>query len=207
MSSSLIAQNTTSEKQLVEQEKKIRIVKAKTKEKKVVTNYNLANTIYKNKKYNEAKLFYKISKELSKNKKEKHKTLHNLGNVYMKEKQYDKAVKTYKEALRNNPKDEETRYNLALAKELLKKNPPKPKPKNKDNKKQNKEDKDNPKNNKDNKNKDKKEEPKQDKKPQGANKQRIDNLLDAVAKDEKRVQEKINANKKRAKIVETDKDW
>ena len=39
----------------------------------------------------------------------------------MKKKEYENAVEAYKQALRNNPNDEETRYNLALAKELLKK--------------------------------------------------------------------------------------
>ena len=43
----------------------------------------------------------------------------------MKEKNYTKAVETYKNALRNNPADEETRYNFALAKKMLKDNPPK----------------------------------------------------------------------------------
>ena len=59
----------------------------------------------------------------------------------MKRKEYEKAVEGYKEALRNNPTDEETRYNLALAKELLKKEQDEQKDdKNEDNK-DNKEDK------------------------------------------------------------------
>ena len=55
---------------------------------------------------------------------EKHKAYHNLGNTFMNDKKYQEAVESYKEALRNNPKDDETRYNLALAKDLLEKNPP-----------------------------------------------------------------------------------
>tara|TARA_B110000003_G_C16578770_1_gene507210 strand:- start:911 stop:1399 length:489 start_codon:yes stop_codon:yes gene_type:complete len=39
----------------------------------------------------------------------------------MKKKQYDKALKSYKSALRNNPSDNETRYNYALAKSLIEK--------------------------------------------------------------------------------------
>jgi hypothetical protein len=42
-----------------------------------------------------------------------------MGNVFMKKKEYKKAVEAYKNALRNNPSDDETRYNYALAKELL----------------------------------------------------------------------------------------
>ncbi|HAV54019.1 MAG TPA: hypothetical protein DCX41_03680, partial [Aequorivita sp.] len=46
------------------------------------------------------------------------------GNTYMNEKKYTEAVEAYKNALRNNPNDDETRYNLALAKDMLEKNPP-----------------------------------------------------------------------------------
>ena len=47
---------------------------------------------------------------------EKHSAFHNLGNSYMKKKDYAQAVEAYKNALRNNSEDDETRYNYALAK-------------------------------------------------------------------------------------------
>ena len=62
--------------------------------------------------------FFRTQK-FSENKTEKHAALHNMGNVYMKKKEYEKAVESYKNALRNNPSDNETRYNYALAKSLL----------------------------------------------------------------------------------------
>lgn len=83
--------------------------------------YNLGNAYYSNETYNEAFGRYKEAGEVAQSKEEKHMAYHNMGNVFMKRKDYAKAVEAYKEALRNNPKDEETRYNLALAKELLKK--------------------------------------------------------------------------------------
>lgn len=83
--------------------------------------YNLGNAYYSNETYNEAFGRYKEAGEAAQSKEEKHMAYHNMGNVFMKRKDYAKAVEAYKEALRNNPKDEETRYNLALAKELLKK--------------------------------------------------------------------------------------
>ncbi|MCK5442965.1 MAG: tetratricopeptide repeat protein, partial [Maribacter sp.] len=83
--------------------------------------YNLGNAYYDQETYSEAFGRFKQAGELSPEKPNKHKAYHNMGNVFMKQKQYEKAVEAYKEALRNNPKDEETRYNLALAKELLKK--------------------------------------------------------------------------------------
>lgn len=83
--------------------------------------YNMGNAYYKEDSMGEAFLRYKQASEVAQTKPEKHKTYHNMGNVFMKNKEYEKAVEAYKEALRNNPSDEETRYNLALAKELLKK--------------------------------------------------------------------------------------
>ena len=67
---------------------------------------------------------YQQAAGVAQSKAEKHKAFHNLGNTFMNAKQYQPAVEAYKNALRNNPTDEETRYNLALAKEMLEKNPP-----------------------------------------------------------------------------------
>ena len=81
--------------------------------------FNLGNTQYKAKAFDEAaQQFYRTHK-FSENKTDKHAALHNMGNVYMKQKEYQKAVESYKSALRNNPSDNETRYNYALAKSLL----------------------------------------------------------------------------------------
>ena len=125
--------------------------------------YNLGNAYYNNETYNEAFSRFKEAGETAVSKKEKHKAYHNMGNVFMKRKDYAKAVEAYKEALRNDPKDEETRYNLALAKEMLKKEEDN-KDKNDENKdkedQQDKKDKDENKegDNKDDKNQDKKDE-------------------------------------------------
>ena len=83
--------------------------------------YNLGNAYYNKETFSEAFGSFKQAGELATDKEDKHKAYHNMGNVFMKQKEYEKAVEAYKEALRNNPKDEETRYNLALAKEILKK--------------------------------------------------------------------------------------
>tara|TARA_B100001741_G_scaffold313001_1_gene317780 strand:+ start:339 stop:1124 length:786 start_codon:yes stop_codon:yes gene_type:complete len=83
--------------------------------------YNLGNAQYNSSAYDEAVQQFFRTQKFSKNKLDKHSAFHNMGNVYMKKKEYDKAVESYKSALRNNPSDDETRYNYALAKSLLKK--------------------------------------------------------------------------------------
>ncbi len=122
--------------------------------------YNLGNAYYENETYNEAFGRFKEAGEASTSKADKHKAYHNMGNVFMKRKDYAKAVEAYKEALRNDPTDEETRYNLALAKELLKKE--------QDENKQDQDDKDKDKDQDENKDQDKKDEgDNEDKKDEG----------------------------------------
>lgn len=81
--------------------------------------YNLG-TAYYNKEMNEVAMKrFRQAAEVATEKNEKQKAFHNLGNTYMNEKSYKEAVEAYKNALRNDPTDDETRYNLALAKKML----------------------------------------------------------------------------------------
>ena len=89
-----------------------------------IGKYNLGNAYYNEAKNDEAMRRFSQASAISETKPEKHKAFHNLGNTFMNAKKYQEAVEAYKNALRNNPTDEETRYNLALAKEMLEKNPP-----------------------------------------------------------------------------------
>ena len=83
--------------------------------------YNLGNSQYNSLAYDEAIQQFFRTQKFSEDKSEKHSAFHNMGNVYMKKKQYDKALESYKSALRNNPSDDQTRYNYALAKSLIEK--------------------------------------------------------------------------------------
>ena len=86
---------------------------------KATALYNLGNTHFLDKKYDEASQRFFQTQKFASSKEDKHRAFHNMGNVYMQKKEYQKAVEAYKNGLRNNPTDEETRYNYALAKELL----------------------------------------------------------------------------------------
>ena len=215
------------EKKYVDAEADYRVTESKKSPKKAVAGYNLGNSIYRQNQQGEAQIKYIQALETAKTKTEKHRIYHNLGNTFMLDKNYEAAAEAYKNALRNNPNDEETRYNYALAKRKKKDNPP-PKDNKKDNKggggqdkkpqpENNKNDKGNDKKDQDkNKGEDKKEdkgdgEKKEDKnenpKPSGADKQRIDNILDAVNNAEKKVQDKVNAKKVKARPVSNEKDW
>jgi Ca-activated chloride channel family protein len=78
--------------------------------------YNLGTTLYQENHIEEAFGHLKEAANRSSQPDLSHKAFHNIGNVYMQKEEYDNAIEAYKQALRNDPTDEETRYNLALAK-------------------------------------------------------------------------------------------
>ena len=199
-----------------------RVTESKKSPKKAIAGYNLGNSIYRQNQPGEAQIKYIQALESAKSKAEKHRIYHNLGNTFMLDKNYVAAAEAYKNALRNNPFDEETRYNYALAKKKNKEKPAKgdndknkggqneknPQPEN------NKKDKGNDKKEQDkNKGEDKKDDgdKKDDKnespKPSGAEKQRIDNILDAVNNAEKKIQDKVNEKKVKPRATTNEKDW
>jgi len=79
--------------------------------------FNLSNEYYTEGYFEDAISRQLEAIKLAKNRIEKHKAYHNLGNSFMKKEMCSEAVSAYKSALRNNPNDDETRYNLALAKQ------------------------------------------------------------------------------------------
>lgn len=89
----------------------------------VTAKYNMANMYYGKEKPSQAASRLNQAAKIAETKEDKHKIYHNLGNSFMEQKKYKEAVEAYKNALRNNPKDEETRYNYALAKKMLEENP------------------------------------------------------------------------------------
>ncbi|MDR6299657.1 tetratricopeptide repeat protein [Mesonia maritima] len=114
------AEEALAENNFPKAEAKYREAIAKDKDN-AEARYNLGNLYYNKEKSVSAVQRLHQSSVLSEDKTLKHKAYHNQGNAFMKEKKYALAVEAYKNALRNDPTDEETRYNFALAKEKLKK--------------------------------------------------------------------------------------
>ena len=196
-------------------------------------NYNLGNAIYQQDRHKEALPMYEMVSKTTENKLTKAESFHNIGNIMMQEKKYAEAIKAYKNALRNSSKDDETRYNLALAQKLLKKEESQ-KEDNKDkkdkDKKKNDKNEDKDKENKDKKKNDKEKDKDKDKKDQNKDKkedkgdkdkgkqppkakpgqmtpQQVKQLLEAMNKEEDKTRKKINAKKVQGKKVKQEKDW
>ena len=183
--------------------------------------FNLSNKYYSEGLYDEAISRQIESTKLAKNKSEKHKAFHNLGNSLMKKEMCSEAVLAYKNALRNDPSDDETRYNLALAKKCEEeqqnddqnkddqnKDNENKDDKNKDDQNKDSEDKDNQNKNDQNKDDNKSEKPKENKNQQSKlSPQQIKNLLKAMEDAEKKVQAKVNDKKQKGTKVVSEKDW
>jgi len=90
------------------------------KKKNTEGDFNLGDALYKQKKFDEAGQQFNQLGSTSGNKAIAAKAYHNLGNSLLENKKLEESIDAYKKALINNPKDDETRYNLAYAQEKLK---------------------------------------------------------------------------------------
>ena len=178
--------------------------------------YNLSNKYYEEELYDEALIRQVEALKNAKSNNEKHRINHNIGNILMKKDLCKEALEAYKDALRNNPDDDETRYNLSLAKlcadEQNKNNDKKDDKKDdqqKDDKKddQQKDDKQDQKNDNKNEQKDKKNNPSKDRGSAKLSPEQIKNLLKAMNNEENKVQAKINEKKQKGVKIVTEKDW
>ena len=79
-------------------------------------HYNLANSLYKKKMYEQANAEYQKAQKLTKNSDEKAASFYNMGNSYLQNGNVDKAIESYKNALKNNPDNDAILKNLQIAK-------------------------------------------------------------------------------------------
>jgi len=77
--------------------------------------YNLGNSLYKQQNFEEAAAQYLKLTQSEQKEASKSNVFYNLGNSLLENKKYTESIDAYKQALRQNPKDEDTRYNLAYA--------------------------------------------------------------------------------------------
>ncbi|MBE6275301.1 MAG: tetratricopeptide repeat protein [Bacteroides sp.] len=171
--------------------------------------FNLGNALLMQQKANEAMEQYLSVSKIEKDKNKLAQIYHNMGVILQSSKQYPQCIEAYKESLRNNPKDDETRYNLALAQKLLKDQQQQQQQQNQDQEQQQQEQKED----KQEQNKDQQEQEQKDQQQQQQqqdknemSKENAQQLLNAVMQDEKNVQDKV---KKQIQIQgkKLEKDW
>ncbi|HUW07251.1 MAG TPA: tetratricopeptide repeat protein [Williamwhitmania sp.] len=179
--------------------------------------FNLGDALYKQGKFDEAaKIFNKISTDnkSADQKKQLASSFYNLGNSLFKSKKLKESIEAYENSLRLNPHDMDAKYNLAYAKELLKKNNQKDKDnnknKNKDDKNKNDKNKQNDKqkdqNNKNQQNNNPNQQQQQGQQPK-ISKDDAERILNALQNNENQVEQKVNEKKAEAVKVKVQKNW
>ncbi len=178
--------------------------------KSTVSMFNLGNTLLQQNKVQEAMEQYAGAARVEKDKMNLAQIYHNMGVIFHAQKDYAKAVEAYKESLRNNPKDNETRYNLALAQKMLKDQQQNQQNQNQ-NQDQNQQDqqknKDQQQNQQDQKQDQQQQQPQQqENKEDQMSKENAEQLLNSVMQDEREVQDKV----KKQQVIQgskLEKDW
>ena len=167
--------------------------------------YNLGNSLLMQQKAKEAMEQYEAASRIEKDKNKLAQIYHNMGVILQSSKQLPQCIEAYKKALRNNPKDDETRYNLALAQKQLKDQQQQNQNQEKDQKQDQKQD--DKQQNKDQQDQNKKDQQQNNQQQQQnqnqMSKENAEQLLKAAMQDEKNVQDKVKKKKKKKKNVES----
>jgi tetratricopeptide (TPR) repeat protein len=178
-------------------------------------SFNLADAVYKQERYKEATALFDALRDDAPTETDLAKVYHNLGNSLVKEQNLEEAIAAYKSALRINPKDKDTRYNLALSTQQKKEQEQEKKEEEKENKDEQKENKDEQKEDKEGEekekgNKEQKDENKENKpeeKKEEISKETAEKMLEAIQQQEKELQEELQKKKVTGKKVKLVKDW
>ena len=189
--------------------------------------FNMADALYKQKKYDEALEQFSALAKQETDKERLGEIYHNIGNTLLAMEKTDESIEAYKNSLRNRPASEQTKYNLEFARHQQDQNQDQ-QDQNKDRQDQNKDqqNKDQQDQNKDQQNKDRQDQNKdqQNKNDQNKDQQQqhpqqqqgkiskedAERLLEALQNDEKNVQEKVQkqkAQEQKAKKMKIEKDW
>lgn len=163
--------------------------------------YNLGCALMMQQKDSAAIVQYENATKLEKNKLRQSKSWHNIGVMCQSHKMYGDAIKAYEQSLRLNPSDDETRYNLALCKQLNKNNPQQDKNQ-QDKKNEEKEDDKGQQQKKDKKDQQKEEQPKEQ-----MSKDNAERLLDAAVQNEKATQQRLKKALQQPRKKQLQKNW
>lgn len=191
-----------------------------------ISGFNLGDALFKQERYEEAAAAFQSLPQLTDDNDKKASAYHNLGNSFLKAKKYQESVDAFKQSLRNDPSDLDTKYNLAYAKRMLQqqqqeqqKQDQKQDEKKDDKQKQDQDQKGDKKDdkpdqkdqqNQGDKPKDEKGDKDENKQPKDGeiSKEDAERMLDALNQDEKKIRDRLEAQKvKTGSKAKVEKDW
>ena len=171
-------------------------------------HYNLGNALLGQRKDSAAVVQFENAAKQETNPMRKAQSYHNIGVICQGQKQYAQAIEAYKEALRNNPTDDETRYNLELCKRQQQQQQNQQNQQNKDNK-DNKDKKDQKDKQDQQKQQDKKEQKQdqQQQQKQQMSRENAEQMLNAAIQEEKQTQERMKKAQQQPNRRRLEKNW
>ena len=172
-----------------------------------ISHYNLGNALLYQNKAEDAMKEYETAARMEKDKGRLAKIYHNMGVLCQAAKQFDKAVACYRNSLRNDPTNNETRYNYALSLYQLKKNPPSEDNQNQDKDEQGQDEKQEKEQQQQQQQADKKDEQQQQAQPEQMSRENAEQMLNAAMQDEKATQEKVQKAQQQRQRKQLQKQW
>lgn len=174
-------------------------------------NFNLGDALYKQEKYEDAAKIFEDLSSLNIDSQEKANIYHNLGNTYFNNQKFAESVEAYKNALRNNPSDIETKYNLAQAQRMLTQQEQQQDQNGEGENDDNKDDQDKEQDQKQDDNQENKDQQDKKDKPQDQEQQispeDARRMLEAIQNNEQKVQDRVREEQARQAKVKVEKNW
>lgn len=165
--------------------------------------YNMGNALLMQNEADKAMQMYAKAAAYERNPKIRARIFHNMGFVEQKKQNYDQAIAYYKKALRNDPTNDDTRYNLALCQHMKKSGKG-----GQQNKKQQQQKQKQQGQNKEQKQQQPKQQPKQQQgKQDQLSKQNAENLLNIVEREERNTQDKLQKKNRQPQTKQLEKNW
>lgn len=168
--------------------------------------FNIGDALYKQNKFEDAAKQFLENHNINEDRLKKSASLYNLGNSLLMADKIQESIDAYKGSLRLNPDNQEAKYNLAYAQDLIKEQQQQQSDKNKQEQEQDRNN-DQQKDEKQEQEKDQQQQQQQDVQQQGISKEDAERLLNALENDEKNVQEKVKLAKALKARVRTVKNW
>ncbi len=177
--------------------------------------FNIGDALYKQEKYEDAGKQFSDNVNRNEEREKKSAGMYNLGNSLLMADKIKESIEAYKNSLRLNPDNPEAKYNLAYAQDLLKQQQQQQQNKDNQENKDNKEDQNKDQQNKENdqqkgqenQQQQQDQQQQQNQQQQSISKEDAERLLNAMANDEKKVQEKVKLARAAKAKVRTVKNW
>ncbi len=193
--------------------------------------FNTGAALYGQEKYDETVKQYESMVDMAGDPGARAQVWHNIGNSLLEAQQYAPGIEAYKNSLRLNPGDQDTKYNLAYAKQKLQEQQQQQQQQQDQNDQQQDQDKQDQQQDQDKQDQNEQQQQDQDKQDQNEQQQQqqeqdqqdqneqqqqqplqiskedAERMLSAIQQQEKDVKEKVDKKKAAAAKVKTEKDW